>query len=268
MTLRLAVAQCRPALGDTAANLALADGLLASLHGRADLVVLPEMFVTGYRVGGRLADLAEPPDGPAVHALSALARRYELVVVAGFPERDGGDVYNSACVVDSDGSLAGVYRKTHLFADEVRCFRSGTAIEPVNTSLGRLGVLICYDVEFPEVARTLALRGAELLIVPTANMAPYLPQQRTFARARAMENSLPLALANQVGDDSVHAFVGGSCVVSRDGDVLGEADGCAESTVVAEVVAGRAGVGVEVDYLRHRRPELYAGIPGGPTQRG
>jgi predicted amidohydrolase len=141
----------------------------------------------------------------------------------------------------------------------MKVFRPGSAIEPVATSAGVLGVAVCFDMELPETMRTLAVRGAELLVVTTANMAPYAPYQDVYTRARAMENGLPLVLANWVGQGPRFEFVGRSRIVSQTGEVLADAGDDGPATISAEVlIRPIAAIDPSIDYLAVRRPELYS----------
>jgi 5-aminopentanamidase len=232
--------------------------------------VFPELFLTGYGFWDTLHDLAEEAHGPAIEQLMGLARRHRLVTVCGFPERlDEGRVANSACVIDSDGTLVGVHRKVHLFRDEAELFTAGDALAPFETSLGRIGVLICYDLEFAEAARVLALRGARILFVPTASMEPYRDYQRTYAKARAMENGVYVALVNNIGEDGRYTYFGDSLIVDPEGRVLAEA-ASTDALLVAEVEPALvARVQERTNYLQRRRAELYGPLlPGGGVTSG
>ena len=144
---------------------ALPDAVAAS---GADLVVTAEMSTTGYHIGARTHELAEPADGPTAARMSALAGETGVALAYGYPEADGGDVYNSVQLIDASGQRRANYRKTHLFGDlDKAWFTPGD--EPVvqaDVAGVRVGLLICYDVEFPELVRAHALAGTELLVVP------------------------------------------------------------------------------------------------------
>jgi predicted amidohydrolase len=230
---------------------------IGAATGLADLVVLPELATTRYDLRRHLHDVAPQPGDETFARITEAARAAGVVAVVGFAERVGDRTYNSAAVIDSDGSPAGVVRKAHLFAGERKVFAPGDAIAPVPTSIGVLGVLICFDLEIPEVARTLALAGAELLVACSANMEGYERYQEVYTRSRAMENGLPLVLSNWVGPGPRFTFLGQSTVVSAQGDVLVDA-GLAVGSVDAEVaLAHITAIDPELDYLAYRRPELY-----------
>ena len=264
--LRIALAQLRAAEGDTVRDLAAAGGAVAAAAGDgADLVVLPEYVLTGFRPE-RMAALAEPLDGPSADALRRMAAEHGVALVAGLPRRGDGGAHmrESAAVFDTtialgpDGELLAAYDKTHLFDREKTVFTPGGALDGFFTCGGvRCGLLCCFDIEFPEAARRLALGGAQCLVVPSANMVPWGGHHRVFVRSRALENHVFVAYANAIGADSRYTYEGQSCLVDPLGRVLCDA-GTVETVVWADadlsVVDEARAV---VDYLSERRPELY-----------
>jgi predicted amidohydrolase len=256
---RIALVQSRPVDGDKARNLAAAGEAVAAASGAgARLVVLPEYVLAGFPAE-RMRELAEPLDGPSLAAFRALATRDGVCLVAGLPRLDeAGRVFDSTVVVAPGGELLTVYDKTHLFDRERAVFAPGAALQPPFEFGGvRFGVLCCFDIEFPEPARTLALRGAQGLLVPSANMAPWGPSHRAFVRARALENHSFVAYANAVGAASGCVFEGESCLVDPLGRVL--CDARRDETVVwadLDLAVATESRGV-ADYLGERRPELY-----------
>jgi 5-aminopentanamidase len=253
--IRVRVAQ--PAAGplDAAGSLDVITASIGDARGTVDLLVLPELATTQYDLRRHMGEVAPQPGGEAFDRIRQSAAEAGLVVVLGFIECADDVLYNSAAVIEADGSLAAVVRKTHLFAGESRIFAAGSELAPVQTGAGNLGVAICYDIEFPEVARTLAVAGAEALVVLSANMHPYTDYHLTYAKARAMENGLPLVLSNWVGDGPRLSFLGRSCIVSRQGAILadaGDAPGYADAQIIIS-----APVDPDLNYLAHRRPDLY-----------
>jgi predicted amidohydrolase len=221
----VASVQMEPAIGETAANIARSIELVeqAAAQG-ARLVVLPELANTGYMFESReeAYALAEPvPEGPSSQAWIALAQRLGIYLVAGIAERAGGRLYNSALVAGPDGYL-GTYRKLHLWGDENLYFEAGDLGLPVfDTELGRIGVAICYDGWFPEVYRLLAVRGADIVAVPT-NWVPMPGQTRdgpVMAHALTMSgahsNGLTVVCADRVGTERGQPFVGRSLASRR-----------------------------------------------------
>jgi (R)-amidase len=266
--LRIALVQLRPADADKERNLAAAGAAVAAAaRARARLVVLPEYVLTGFPAG-RMRELAEPLEGPSLDAFRRMAVERGVCLVGNLPRLGGaGDmetrgrespVFDTTVVVAPDGELLTAYDKTHLFDREKEVFAPGAALEPPFVWGGvRFGVLCCFDIELPEPARTLALRGAQCLLVPSANMEPWGEHHRAYVRARALENHAFVAYANAVGAASGYWFEGGSCLVDPLGRILCDA-GCDETVVWADLdlrVADESrGVG---DYLGERRPELY-----------
>jgi (R)-amidase len=258
----VALVQVRPEDGDKRRNLAAAGAAVAAAsRGGAVLVVLPEYALTGFPAE-RMRELAEPLDGPALSAFSELARGAGVCLVAGLPRlAAGGEVFDTTVVLAPDGELLTAYDKTHLFDRERDVFTPGVALEDPFTFRGvRFGVLCCFDIEFPEPARTLALRGAQCLLVPSANMAPWGTSHRAFVRARALEDHCWVAYANCVGEASGYRFEGESCLVDPLGRVVSDAER-RETVVWGDVDIAVADEAREVgNYLAQRRPELYEAV--------
>lgn len=257
--MRVAIHQCAGVPGDVAANLAILRRAAGDAAGQgARLLILPELFLTGYNLGADLAALAEPLDGPTLQAVGEAARASGLAILTGFCERDGARLYNSAVLVERDGSLQACYRKCHVYGPmENAVFSAGEALVRTTVDGVRIGLLVCYDVEFPETARAHALAGVDLLAVPTTLSAPYDNVARLLVPARAMENQIYLAYANRVGAENGLRYVGQSCIVDPDGRDLARADAASEALIVAEVAPVDRGA-LAYDYLRDRRPALYA----------
>jgi len=211
--------------------------------------------------------MAEPVDGPAATALQDLSAETGVAIISGFLERNLGDPehpFNAALVIDGDGRVAGAYRKTHLFEREHEAYSRGDAY-PV-FELGhpglRVGVSICADVEYPEVGRVLAIGGAQLLAVPSADMEPYRAQQAANLASRAIENNLYVALANTVDRRRGVTFFGGSGIAGPDGSLVSAGylrPRLAVATLSDAAVSASGGPGA---YLRSRRPDTYRGLLG------
>ncbi len=224
----------------------------------ADIIVFPEMFLSGY-VTEDFEKFSETLQGVNICNLAKLARKYNMLTVCGFLEKEGTTLpFNSACIIDSDGTILGSYRKTHLFADEEGTFSRGETIKAFDTSFGRIGIMICYDTEFPEVARLLAIDGAELILMPGANMFPYEEYHATLLRARAMENSVFVASANFIGRDEKYEFCGRSVIVDPNGQYLSYGSTDKEELLIAKIKLSEAhSEDDNVNYLLHRRKDLY-----------
>lgn len=221
------LAQLRPALRDVRANIRTAEQVISE-HPGAKVFVFPELYLGGYTTE-QVEDLAVGVDGPEVAEMARLARESGAAVIFGTHERVSEGVANSAVCLDRRGNLIGSYRKTHLFGDELGAFVAGDELLIVELDGIRAGLLICFDVEFPEVARSLAVAGADLLLTISANMEPFGRDHDVFATARALENGLPHLYVNQVGQGERFGFEGGTMAVSADGDRLAEV-GKAEGT--------------------------------------
>lgn len=242
----VALAQLNPGLRDTAGNLQTMCRIIAE-HPEADLVVFPELFLSGYTTEG-LDELAVDLHAPEVESIAYAAREASTAVVFGAPERMEGGYANSAICVDRLGGLACVYRKTHLFGDERDAFSAGDELVVVDLDGLKVGLMICFDVEFPEVARTLAQAGADLLVTISANMDPFGRDHETFCAARALENGLPHLYVNQVGKGERFTFAGGTFFVSADGERSAEA-GLSEKVIGLRLDLS-AGSSIKPEHLR------------------
>ena len=251
--MRALLAQLESVLGNPAANAERAAAALAS-HPEADLAVFPELYLSAYEL--RSLDVTARPVGcDELAVVAEAAARAGTAVVIGFAERnDDGSFANSVACIDRDGSLAGVYRKAQLFAGERKVFRPGNELRIVRLAGVAVAPLICFDVEFPEPVRALALAGAELLVTASANMSPFAPDHELATRARALENRLPHLYANAAGTIGRLEFVGLSRSVGPAGEVLAQA-GAEEELLLARV--GTAGADDEsLDYLSQLREPL------------
>jgi predicted amidohydrolase len=215
----LSIYQATPAFRDVRANLDRVAATARAARGAGSrLLVLPELFLTGYNLGQAARELAEPADGPMLAELARIAADAELAVVAGFPERAGAQIYNAAVLVDAEGRRRAVYRKAHLFGDrEPAVFEAGDRLSLIDLPEGRVGLAICYDIEFAEIARLLTEAGAEIVIVPTANMTPFWDVPTTLVRARALENGVGIVYANLCGTEGDLSYTGLSAAVGPDG---------------------------------------------------
>jgi len=262
---------------------ASAQGIREAAAAGARLVLLQELHVSRYfcqREDSRLFDLAEPIPGPSTRFFGALASELGLVIVGSLFERRAPGLYhNTAVVLENDGSIGGRYRKMHIPDDpgyyEKFYFTPGdTGFRPVATSLGRLGILVCWDQWFPEAARLMALAGAELLLYPTAigwdpaEETPERERQRdawiSVQRGHAVANGLPLLAANRVGaepDPSGHGggtlFWGSSFICGPQGEILARA-GETPQVLLADIDRRRSEAVRRIwPFLRDRRIDAY-----------
>jgi len=268
MTTRIACAQIPLSIGDTAGNRDTARAAIEdAAHDGAQIVVLPELASSGYMFADRaeLASLAETHDGPAISEWADLAEAFGLTIVAGFPEAAGDAIYNSAAVVDRSG-LRGVYRKAHLWDSENNVFDRGDDLPlVVDTDNGRVGVMICYDIEFPEWVRAVALSGADLLCAPVN--WPLLPRpdgerpnEMVKALAGAGMNRMPTAVCDRTGVERGQDWTGGSVITDADGYPLALAEYGKPGLVSADVDLAEARVkriNAHNDVHGDRRTDLY-----------
>lgn len=219
--MKVAVAQFAPVLGEKQENIKKVVYFLKKAKGQsADLVVFPELVLTGYSVGEILPSIAETKDGESLKVLAECCKRLQIHALISFPEVEEGRYYISTALIDENGFIAGVYRKTHLFHTETNYFTRGDSWPVFQTKFGKVGAMICYDLEFPEVARLLRLNGAEIILVNTANMAPYENYQHVYMQSRAMENEVPIVICNRIGKEEDLDFFGHSMAVDGEGNIL------------------------------------------------
>ncbi|MCX6032318.1 MAG: hypothetical protein NT169_23865 [Chloroflexi bacterium] len=256
--------QFRPVRRDVAANVAAVERLLAGV--RADLLVLPELANSGYLYAAPadLAPYAEPGDGsgPFLAALRRLAGQTGGVIVAGFAERGGEGLYNSAAAVDAGGVLQ-VYRKTHLFADEKLLFLPGdTGFRTFEHRGAAIGMMVCFDWHFPEAARTLALAGSQIIAHPSNLVMPYC---QTAMVTRSLENRVFSITCNRYGTEELDGnpltFTGASQILDTLGRRLAQAPVEGDYVATAKIdpaLADNKRINARNDLFADRRPELYA----------
>lgn len=255
-SVRLAMLQARAEPLAIAANLALVDAAaLEASEAGADLLLTPELFATGYAPGRIAGSVSEAGVAEAHEALRAIAANRGIALAFSLPgPGPAAERQITATLVDKAGTVILGYAKSHLFGpEEASSFRAGTEAPQVAELLGlRMALLICYDVEFPETVRAAAVRGAQVVLVPTALTAGYENVARVLVPARALENSLTVAYSNHVGVEDGLDLAGASVVAGPDGNVLVDA-----GTTTGLVYADLSIPDVDVDYLADRRPALY-----------
>ncbi len=268
--MRVAVAQVEPKLAEKERNLEVCFARLEETAAAgAELLVLPECAIPGYMFDSAEEALpyAEEIPGPSTDAFERECRRLGMHAITGLLERDGDTLYNAAILVGPDG-LIGSYRKTHLpFLGVDRFVTPGDELPVWDTPLGRIGVEICYDLRFPEVTRTLALNGADIVCHPTNFPVAAQIQTELITVARAAENRIFLLTANRCGRERWAEFCGRSQIVDPYGSRLAETGVAGETLLVAEIDVAKAR---DKDYVipgeyelylfGHRRPELYGAL--------
>jgi predicted amidohydrolase len=266
-TTRVAAWQCLPGPLDVAGNLRRLDAVCASAAVRqVEVLVTPEMFTSGYAITlGEVLRFAQDPGGPTETAVAEIARRHGLTIVYGHPERAPGArasqdwvskdcAYNAATMIGPDGVVRGRHRKVHLWGDVDRGQFVANPARPTAFSFdgSRVGMLICYDVEFPESVRSLTVDGARIVLVPTANPMGAEQVQEILVPARACENNCGVVYANYCGSDDAFEYNGLSMICGPRGEVLAQAGVQAEELVIADLATESAGT-----YLADRRADLY-----------
>jgi predicted amidohydrolase len=257
--MKIALCQTAGHLNDFSASFALmaATAAAAKADG-ADLLLLPEMFLSGYNIGAenaRRQAITASGLGPA----QAIARDQNIALVFGYPELVGDDVANAAVLIGPEGKILLNYRKTHLFGalDRAMFKAVGTEFPLAELNGYKIGLLICYDIEFPEPARLLALEGADIILIPTAQMEPYTQVATHVIPARAYENQVYLAYANHSGTDDGLDYIGLSSICGPDGAVLAAAGKGADIIYASFDPAHHKTVRAADPLLADRRPALY-----------
>lgn len=231
----------------------------------ADLIVLPETFMAFMSTGAKknYADIAEPLDGPFVTTLSQAAKQHQIHVVCGIYEQkvdEENRCYNTIIILDDEGKLIHKYQKTHLYDafsynESKNIIPSDNGFEPVKTKFGMIGVLVCYEMRFPEITRTLALKGAEIILVPTAWVAGPMKEEHilSMSKGRAIENTVFMCVADQVGN----IYAGRSVIYNPMGVVLASR-GEDEGLIYADIDINQVhNIRKKLPCLSQRRPELY-----------
>ena len=263
--MKIGFVQFRPIFGRPIENLKRVEKLLDGKS--ADLIVLPELFDTGYLFISRdeTFNLASTLPGLVSDGLQRIAEKINGHIVAGVCERAGKKIYNSACLVSPRG-LVGVYRKSHLFGPEKRWFDKGdTGFKVFEINGIKVGLMVCFDWIFPESARVLALKGAQIICQPANLILPYCQQAMV---TRAMENRVFIITANRIGKESRKwasslAFTGASQIVSPTLEILAKAPKSRSCVGIVEINPDEALNKIffpKNDLFLDRRPELYVGI--------
>lgn len=270
-----------PCTWNRQATLAKADHLVREAAQKgANIILLQELFETPYFCQlqkFQYMELATPlEENPAVEHFKKLAKELDVVLPISFFERAGNTQFNSIAIIDADGEILGVYRKTHIpdglpYAEKFYFTPGDTGFKVWNTKYGRIGVGICWDQWFPETARSLALQGAEILLFPTAiGSEPTLEKDsrihwRNTMAGHAAANMMPVVASNRIGretdEDSEMTFYGSSFIADNHGEIVEQADDSTETVLVHEFDLDElARERREWGIFRDRRPEMYKTI--------
>ncbi len=246
----VATVQMKPELGQVEENLIRMSDFISRIATEqpVDLIVFPELITTGYENGPRFTDLAQRIPGPTVNLIAQRASEFGVHVAFGMvsKERVESILYNTAVLVGPEGDVIGQYNKVHLRGEERIAFRPGYKFSPIETDFGMVGLMIGWDLAFPEVARCLTLEGAELVIVCANWEQPGIEEWRTYLLARACENAVFIAASNRVGEEPSYTFFGHSAIIGPGGKVYASIDEPTEGYAIARI---------DLDEVREHREE-------------
>jgi len=264
-TLKIALAQISCKRADKVGNIEKMKAYAEKANKEgAKLVIFPELSLTDYLVRDLIYELAEPIPGPSVEKMTEIAKENQVYIVFGMPEvsqRAESVIYNTAVLVGPEGYI-GKYRKMHLpthsVFEEKRYFRQGYETPVFETKIGRIGLMICYDVFFPEVSRALRLNGAQLIVCISASPAVRRKFFEILTAARAIENNVFLAYVNLVGIEEGLQFWGGSRIIGPNGSIIVKAKYDEEDFTIGEIdFKDVKHIAAFVPTIRDLRPELY-----------
>lgn len=257
--MKIAMVQMKIIAGDVAGNQEKGLTLIRQAAKRADTIVLPEIWTIGYALKN-VAQAAETINGPLISQLADIARGNSVNIIAGsLPLKLNNDIYNSALVFNRRGDIITSYNKVHLFSmyGEERFFTPGTQLSLFSLDDTAAGLGICYDLRFPELFRSLALRGAQMVFIPAEWPAARGAHWRPLIQARAIENHMFVCAVNCVGEHKGSLFYGHSMLVSPDGEILVEGDD-QEGIIYGEIDLNRvAEVRKAMLCFNDRRPDVY-----------
>jgi predicted amidohydrolase len=269
----VATVQMKPKLGEVEENLVKMADLVGKIAGqqKVDIIVFPELITTGYECGVRFVDLAQRVPGSSVNVMAQRAQEFGVHIAFGLPSKEKVEsvIFNSVVLIGPDGELIGDYHKVHLKGEERMAFRAGYKFPIFECTFGNVALLSGYDLAFPEATRSLALDGAELLLVCANYEKPHRDEFRTYVLARAYENAMFVAAANRVGDDVTYSFFGDSMIVGPRGQVYatlaGEVDPKtnepAEGYCVARIDLGEVRQRrEEFQTIQNREPDTYKAL--------
>lgn len=259
--MKIALIQMDIVLGDVEANRHKAMTLInEGLRQGAKLFVLPELWTTGY-ILDRLLELGEPDNGPTIKMLQKVAKDNCVEIISGsIAEVRDGKVYNTIYAIDNKGEIIGKYSKIHLvpMMDEEKFLTPGDTKCVLDLSFGKAGAIVCYDLRFTELSRSLALNGCEALFVPAEWPAIRGKHWLTLNMARAIENQMYVIAVNRVGQDPNNKFFGHSMIINPWGDVVAEGSETDEQVIIADVDFGMvAEVRKKIPIFADRRPQCY-----------
>jgi predicted amidohydrolase len=219
----IATVQFEPKLGEPEDNLVKMSGFVSRIASqqKVDLIVFPELVTSGYELGVRFTEVAQRVPGPSINLMAQRAAEYGVYIAFGLVTKEKVEsvIFNSAVLVGPDGELIGNYNKVHLRGEERMAFREGYKFPVFETEIGNIGLMLGWDLAFPEVSRSLALDGAEIICGLTNWETAYMDEYRTYIKSRALENAVYVVASNRVGEDVTLNFGGESMIVGPRGEV-------------------------------------------------
>lgn len=262
--MKVACIQTEPRMLDKGANVHIMCEWIErtmNMYPDIQLIVFPELATTGYQCGKYFEALAEDVNDStsfSIHKIAEYAKKYKIHVIYGLAEKETKEdietreektrLYNAQVLIDQEGTVIGTYRKVHLFDTEKEWFTPGDTYRVFDTAIGKLGLFICYDASFPEVARILTLQGADILINSTNWEKPYQRDMNIYMQARALENTIYLICCNRIGTDLNLSFFGESCILDPLGVPIQKAEKEIEEVLVADI---------DYDRMRYLRNNYY-----------
>lgn len=269
----IATVQMAPRLGQVEENLNTMVKLvdrIATEQKKVDLIVFPELVTTGYEMGPGFTDVAERVPGQSIHLLAQRASDFSTHIAFGLVTKEKVEsiIYNSAALIGPEGELLGLYHKVHLQGEERIAFRAGYRLPVFEATFGQVGILVGWDLAFPEAARSLALDGAELLCVcsswtqaPDQDQEVAVDEWRTYVHARALENSIYVAASNRIGEEYTYRFFGDSRIVGPRGEtyVFIDEEESAYAVATIDLDAVRK-TREELQHIQCRQPQAYRNL--------
>ncbi len=254
----VATVQMKPALGEPEDNLVKMSDFVSKIASqqKVDLIVFPELVTSGYELGVRFTELAQRIPGPSVNLMAQRAGEFGVYIAFGMVTKEKVEsvLYNSAVLVGPDGEVLGGYNKVHLRGEERMAFREGFRLPVIETEIGTIGLMLGWDLAFPEVARCLSLDGAEFLAVLANWETDQIEEWRTYVKARAFENAVYVAASNRVGEDVTLKFGGESMIVGPRGKVFASLE--EKDPTSGEPREGYCVARIDLDEVRKSREEF------------
>jgi predicted amidohydrolase len=255
----IATVQMKPQLGEMEENLVAMSNWIKQVatEQKVDLIVFPELITTGYECGVSFTDFAQQVTGPSVNLIGQRASSFGVHIAFGLVTKEKVEsvLHNSMVMIGPDGEMIGQYHKVHLRGEERITFRPGFRYMVLEAEFGAVGLMLGWDLAFPEVARSLALEGADILVVAANWEAPNVDEWRSYLRARAYENTVFVAAANRVGEEPSYTFFGESAIIGPRGQVYGSLSGEIDPDT-GDPVEGYVVARVDLDEVRRYREEF------------